>query len=76
MDMDEPIRRHIEAVAARQEAETRRLVARLARACWPTGVDDRTQPAALNWVRRWRPARIGAAIPACSCTRGRCAVCN
>jgi hypothetical protein len=74
--MDERIHRHIETVATREDAETRQLLMRLARVCWPAGVDDRTHPAALNWVRRWRPARIGAAMPACSCTGGRCTVCN
>ena len=74
--MDESIRRHIEVLAARQDAETRRLLARLARVCWPAGVDDRTHPAALNWVRRWHPARIGATIPHCSCIHGHCTVCN
>lgn len=75
-DMDEPIRRHIENVAARRESETDRLVGRIVHASWPAGLDDRMQPAALNWLRRWYPARIGAAIPACSCTAGRCAICN
>ena len=74
--MDESIRRHIEVVADRQDAETGHLLERLARACWPAGVDDRTSPAALNWVRRWHPARIGVPIPNCSCTRGHCTVCN
>jgi hypothetical protein len=74
--MDEFIRRHIEGLASAQDAETRRLLARLAHGCWPAGVEDRTHPAALGWVRRWHPARIGATIAHCSCTLGRCTVCN
>lgn len=70
------IREHIEAAAARDEFETRGAIARIASACWPGGIEDRTEPGALAWVRRWRPATAGTALPACSCAAGRCAVCN
>jgi len=73
---DEPIRNHIAALAARSPAETSQLTARMQRACWPGGAEDRTEPGALGWVRRWRPDRLGATLPACSCAGGRCAVCN
>jgi len=43
---------------------------------WPGGSRDRSEPVALEWVRRWGPRRIGALLPACSCTAGRCRVCN
>jgi hypothetical protein len=65
--MDEPIRDHIEAIA------TARDVGRLLRGGSPA---DRSHPAALEWVRRWRPDGAAAALPGCSCAAGRCALCN
>lgn len=38
--------------------------------------DDRTIPAAREWLARWRPARAAVPIRACTCAAGRCAVCN
>jgi len=73
---DDPIRDHIEATTNRPERETRRLTSRIVASCWPGGAADRTEPAALNWVRRWRPATAGAELPACSCSGGHCPVCN
>lgn len=49
---------------------------RLAAACWPGGVADRSEPVALKWLRRWHPARSAAPLPVCSCSAGRCSVCN
>jgi hypothetical protein len=69
MDQDD-LRRHIEA------ATPLGLTSRIVHACWPGGAEDRTDRAALHWVRRWRPERLGAALPACSCAAGRCPVCN
>jgi hypothetical protein len=73
---DDSIRKHIETAASRAERETRHLTDRIVGACWPGGVHDRSEPMALNWIRRWRPARSAAPLPACSCAAGRCAVCN
>jgi hypothetical protein len=73
---NEPIRKHIEALASRSAAETSDLTSGIVRSCWPGGGEDRTQPAALAWVRRWRPEQLGAALPTCACAAGRCAVCN
>jgi hypothetical protein len=70
--MDDPIPHHIRAIAARTAADDEALVTRLARDCSP----DRTEPAALPWVRRWAPVRLGAGLPVCGCAAGRCAVCN
>ena len=42
----------------------------------PGGSADRTEPAALEWVRRWGPGRLTASPLDCSCEQGRCAVCN
>jgi hypothetical protein len=48
---------------------------RLAGRCWP-GTPDGTSPAALHWVRRWRPERLVAVLPPCGCATGRCGSCN
>lgn len=37
---------------------------------------DRSEPAAREWVRRWRPQPASVALPECSCAQGRCATCN
>jgi hypothetical protein len=73
---DDRIRRHITEVTQRDASQTRSLMARIQRACWTGDGADRTQPAALGWVKRWRPARAAATLPACSCEHGRCALCN
>jgi hypothetical protein len=73
---DDSIEAHIAAAAGRTERETRRLTSRVVARCWPGGGADRTEPAALAWISRWHPARAAAALPACSCSAGRCPVCN
>jgi hypothetical protein len=65
--MYEPLQSHIKAI------HTRRFAAKLLRA---TGADDRTQPAARQWLRRWAPTQDGAVIPTCSCHVGVCSICN
>ena len=70
------IRWHITRVAQRDELAHQRLAAGVTRECWPGGPADRSDPAALEWLRRWRPARSLSGLPACSCGAGRCAVCN
>jgi hypothetical protein len=73
---DDLIRDHITRLAQRDEQAGRELTARVAGHCWPGGPADRTEPAALRWLRHWRPGRALAPIPVCSCANGRCAVCN
>jgi hypothetical protein len=70
---DDPIHEHIRAAT---DADRVGAAARLLSACWPGGPSDRTEPAARRWLRLWRPSRTAATVPACSCTHGRCAVCN
>jgi hypothetical protein len=71
------LRLHIAAsVTASRPAELRGLTARIVSVCWPGGHQDRSNPAALAWLRHWRPQRVGAELPVCSCVSGRCAVCN
>jgi hypothetical protein len=72
----DPIHDHIEAAGSRPDGETRRLTSRIVARCWPGGAEDRVEPVALAWVRRWRPAKAAVAVPACSCTAGHCPVCN
>jgi hypothetical protein len=74
--MNDDPRDHISDIDGRSHAETGRLVARMQRFCWPGGSSDRSEPGAIGWVRRWRPARFDAVIPVCSCAQGRCAMCN
>ena len=69
------IRWHITHLAQYDKTRERRLSAS-AHGCWPGGSADRTEPMARQWVRLWRPAQSLAALPACSCAAGRCAVCN
>jgi hypothetical protein len=66
----------IESLATRTDLETDRLVALLRHRCWPGGLSDRTERPALEWVRRWGPARLTASAVDCSCPQGRCSVCN
>jgi hypothetical protein len=63
------------ALSARTQAETLILTARLRESCWPGG-EDRTEPAACEWVRRWGPGGLPPLRLSCSCPGGRCAVCN
>jgi hypothetical protein len=77
--MDEQARglvRIIEALSARTEAETHRLARALLRRSWPGDTADRREPGAVDWVRRWGPRGPAPLPPACSCSAGRCAVCN
>ena len=66
----------IDSVRSRSDVQTAALGASLQRRCWPGGTADRSEPAALPWVRRWGPAQITPAPHECSCAAGRCTVCN
>ncbi len=43
---------------------------------WPDSREERTVPAAREWLARWRPTRATVALQACSCVAGRCPICN
>jgi hypothetical protein len=73
---DENIRHHIEEASHGGAGDARRMTESIVSFCWPGGPADRSDPGALAWVRRWRPARAAAALPVCSCAHGNCAVCN
>jgi hypothetical protein len=66
----------VASIERRSAKDTRLLSSRLLDGCWPGGVGDRTDPPALDWVRRWGPSRLTAEPLSCSCLQGRCAVCN
>ena len=62
------------ASATRSPGDRHRLDGLLGR-LWPGG-QDRLEPAATRWVRRWGPQRATVAPAACECALGRCPVCN
>jgi hypothetical protein len=72
----EELQHHIDSAAPRSGKDTERLAALIVSACWPGGSEDRTQRAALDWLRQWRPDQIAAELPACSCPTGHCVLCN
>ena len=74
--MHEPIRHHIEAIAARSTPDDVRLTHQLHVGCWPGGGADHIEPAALEWVRRWAPTTDAGARLVCLCDSGRCGICN
>jgi hypothetical protein len=71
-----PVGDIVAAIAGRTEPETQRLAAMLRSWCWPGGGNDRREPAAVEWLRRWGPSRQTETPLDCSCVRGRCFVCN
>jgi hypothetical protein len=62
--------------AARRISHARLLTSRIRSRCWPGGLHDRIDWPALAWLRYRRPEKLSGPIPTCSCTGGRCAVCN
>jgi hypothetical protein len=75
MDREE-LRHHIDAVAPGSGPTARRLAALFVEACWPGGPADRTNRAAREWLRQWDPDAAAAEVPSCSCSTGRCVLCN
>jgi len=73
MDPHTDIAALIESVEDRIQDD---LYSRALSECWPGGPSDSTRPGALEWVRRWGPHGKLPSGPACSCSTGRCAVCN
>jgi hypothetical protein len=79
--MDDTARReliaaHLDAMSRRTVAETSQLALVMLGRCWPGGTADRSDPSALDWVRRWGPKRLIAMAPDCSCPQGHCPLCN
>jgi hypothetical protein len=66
----------IETIATWTDADKDRLASMLGTHCWPGGVPDRQESAGMEPLRHWRPGGPSPAMPACSCARGRCTICN
>jgi hypothetical protein len=78
--MEEPQRarvQHLIGVAERDVRDDRAgLAEALHRWCWPGGTEDRTEPVARGWVRRWGPNLLGEVAFECTCADGHCSLCN
>jgi hypothetical protein len=66
---------HIASIASRTRRDAELLANVLHGRSWPGG-GDRSEPGALDWVRRWRPAGPTPPTPLCGCASGRCLLCN
>jgi hypothetical protein len=64
----------VEAAATRERAARGPLAALVA--AQRPGPVDHSLPAAAEWLRRWRPQRLTATAPDCTCAAGRCTWCN
>jgi phosphopantothenoylcysteine synthetase/decarboxylase len=73
---DEELREHITLASNGDQFRLQGLTAEIVASCWPGGSQDRSDRTATEWLRRWRPEKVGAVLPACSCVNGHCAVCN
>jgi len=75
MDREE-LRHHIDSAAPSGGAAALQLTSLIFDRCWPGGSADRSERAALEWLRQWHPDSIATELPSCSCSTGRCIVCN
>jgi hypothetical protein len=66
----------VESISARTHGEAERLRGSLVVQSWPGGIGDRSERAALGWVKRWRPRGPRLEPLVCDCAGGRCPVCN
>jgi hypothetical protein len=66
----------IRAIASRSESDAARFARTLLCRSWPGDASDRRETGALDWLRRWGPCGPAPVPPHCSCSAGRCAVCN
>ena len=63
-------------IEGRTAREAEALSSSLRAHCWPASSDS-IVPMAVEWVRRWGPARsFTPSALDCTCVAGRCAVCN
>ena len=72
----EELRHHLRSLSPAAVAQVRALRVQIVAGCWPGGSQDRFEPGALQWLRRWHPERAGVDFPRCACGAGRCGVCN
>lgn len=67
---------HIESISSRTRGDVQQLTDVLNTRLWPGGGSDRSEPGALDWLRRWRPGGPAPLLVACGCANGRCLLCN
>jgi hypothetical protein len=70
------IRVHIAAISSHTQRDRQRLADALHGRAWPGGGNDRSEPGAFGWLRRWRPSGPSPLPPLCGCASGRCVLCN
>jgi hypothetical protein len=73
---EQDVRAHIASMSKRTYSDIQVLADALQGRSWPGGPSDRIEPAALSWLRRWRPKDTMQSLPVCECASGRCLVCN
>jgi hypothetical protein len=67
----------VEAIDRRSHNQTDWIVRSLVSGAWPGGHEDRNDPTAAQWVRRWGPSPTHWSFMSdCACSHGRCTVCN
>jgi len=66
---------HVQYVRERSGSEAEQFTRLMLRWAWPSGHDDRFDPAAVAWPRQWSAA-AGPGGASCGCVAGRCTVCN
>jgi hypothetical protein len=73
---DDEILAHIESISSRTHSDGQQLADVLHSRQWPGGGGDRTEPGAVDWLRRWRPSGPSPELLLCACASGRCLLCN
>jgi hypothetical protein len=72
---DDEVLAHIASISSRTPDDDAQLADALNLRSWPGG-GDRSEPGALEWLRRWRPNGPAPMSPLCGCRSGRCLLCN
>ena len=67
---------HIESISSRTRHDGLQLADVINSRLWPGGSTDRTEPGAVDWLRRWRPDGPAPLPLVCGCATGRCLLCN
>ena len=77
-DVNKPasVAAHIRYVRARTPADADEFAGLMMRWVWPGGHEDRYDPVAVEWLRRWSPSTVATGPAECGCVAGRCTVCN
>jgi hypothetical protein len=67
---------HIAAAGRRTAEDHERLAGILRGWCWPGGTEDRTEAVARRLLRSRGPACTSRVELECTCSQGRCTLCN